>query len=57
MGASGRKPSFRVVVKGLKRLCTDATTGVAKCRHTVAKISKDSKKAHGKVIPGVKLGG
>ena len=57
MGASGRKPSFGVVVKGRNRLCTDATTGVAKCCHTVAKINKDSKKAHGKVISGVKLGG
>lgn len=56
MGASWRKPSFGVAVKGLNRLFTDATISVAKCPHTVPKISEDSKKTHGKVIPGVQLG-
>lgn len=46
-------PSFGVVAKGLDKLFTDATTGVAKCPHSAPKISEDSQKAHGEVITGV----
>lgn len=55
-GSLWEKAEFRCGGQGAERV-KDATTGVAKCPHTVPKISEDSKKAYGKVMPGVKLVG